>query len=94
MVTIFEFYNGPSWVPLTKQTGEFFAPKTLRDRLGGLNTMKKFLGIDKIPPALEKSFKAATKLIRELPTDLEMDIIPLKELSSLTEDIYVKTRET
>ena len=93
-VTVFEFYNSDWWVPLTKQTGEFFAPKTLRDRLGGLNTMKKFLGIDKIPPALEKSFKAATKLIRELPTDLEMDIIPLKELSSLTEDIYVKTRET
>ena len=56
--------------------------------------MKNFLGIDKTPPALEKSFKAATKLIRELPTDLEMDIILLKELSSLTEDIYVKTRET
>ena len=25
--TIFEFYNGERWVPLTKQTGEFFAPK-------------------------------------------------------------------
>ena len=25
--TIFEFYNGDRWVPLTKQTGEFFAPK-------------------------------------------------------------------
>ena len=33
-ITIFEFYNGKDiWVPLTKQTGEFFAPKTLRDRL-------------------------------------------------------------
>ena len=29
----FEFYNGNDrWVPLTKQTGEFFAPKTLRNR--------------------------------------------------------------
>ena len=55
--------------------------------------MKNFLGIDKTPPALEKSFKSATKLIRELPTDLEMETIPLKELSSLTEDIHVKTRE-
>ena len=26
--TIFGFYNGHRWVPLTKQTGEFFAPKT------------------------------------------------------------------
>ena len=30
---IFEFYNGNDrWVPLTKQTGEFFTPKTLRNR--------------------------------------------------------------
>ena len=55
--------------------------------------MKSFLSIDKTPPALEKSFKAATKLIRELPTDLEMEAIPMKELSSLAEDIHVKTRE-
>ena len=40
-VTIFEFYNGNDrWVPLTKQTGEFLAGKTLKDRLGGLNAMK------------------------------------------------------
>ena len=25
---IFEFYNGDRWVPLTKQTGAFFVPKT------------------------------------------------------------------
>ena len=93
MVTIFEFYNGPSWVPLTKQTGEFFAPKTLRDRFGGVNTMKNFLGVDKTPPALERSFKAATKLNHELPTDLAMESIPLEELSSLAKDIHIKTRE-
>ena len=55
--------------------------------------MKIFLGVDKTPPALERSFKAATKLNRELPTDLEMESIPLEELSSLGEDIHVKTRE-
>ena len=55
--------------------------------------MKIFLGVDKTPPALERSFKAATKLNRELPTDLEMESIPLEELSSLAEDIHVKTRE-
>ena len=26
--TIFEFYNGDRWIPLTKQTGKFLAPKT------------------------------------------------------------------
>ena len=37
-VKIFEFYNGDRWAHLTKQTSNFFAAKTLRDRLGGLNT--------------------------------------------------------
>ena len=54
--------------------------------------MKIFLGIDKTPPALERSFKAATKLSRELPTDLEMESIPLIRLSSLAEDIHARTR--
>ena len=40
--TIFKFYNGDRWIPLTKQTGEFFAPKTLRNRFGRVNTMKNF----------------------------------------------------
>ena len=31
--------------------------------------------------------------MRKLPTDLQMESIPLKELSSLPEDILVKTRE-
>ena len=55
--------------------------------------MKNVLGVDKTPPALERSFRAATKLSRKLPTDLEMESIPLEELSSLLEDIHVKTRE-
>ena len=55
--------------------------------------MKKFLGVDKTPPALGRSFKAATKLSRELPTDLEMESMPLEELSSLVENIHAKTRE-
>ena len=76
--TIFEFYNGDRWVPLTKQTSELFAPKTVRVRFGGVNTMKKSLSVDKTPPALERSFKAATKLKSELPTDIEMESIPRK----------------
>ena len=55
--------------------------------------MKYFLGVDKTPFALERSFKAATKLKGELPTDIEMESIPSEELSSLVEDIHVKTRE-
>ena len=42
---------------------------------------------------MEKSFNAATKLKSELPTDIEMEIIPLEKLSSLAEDIHIKTQE-
>ena len=82
------------WQSLTnKRTGEFLAAKTLREKFGGLNIMKSVLSLDETPSALERSFKAATKLRRELPTDIEMDSIPLEGLSSLVEDIHVKTRE-
>ena len=91
--TIFEFYSGNRWAPLTKQTGEFFAPKAIRYRFGEVNTMKNFLGIDRTPPALERPLSAASKLKAELPTDLETESIPLEELSSLVKDIHVKTRE-
>ena len=39
----------------------------------------------------ERSIRAASKLTAELPADLYMESIPLKELSSLVEDIQVKT---
>ena len=55
--------------------------------------MKNFLGIDRTPPSLQRLLSASIKLKTELPTDLEMESIPLKELSSLVEDIHVKTQE-
>ena len=55
--------------------------------------MKSVLSLDETPSALERSAKAATRFYRDLPTDLEMESIPLKDLSSLVEDIHVKTRE-
>ena len=54
--------------------------------------LKNFWDID-TPPVLERSISAATKLKSELPTDLQMESIPLKELSSLVDDIHIKTRE-
>ena len=76
-----------------KRTGEFLAPKRLREKFGGLNIMKSVLNLDETPTTLEKPFKGASKLSCELPTDLEMESIPLEELSSSVEDINVKTRE-
>ena len=62
------------WQSLTnKRIGEFLAASTLRDKkFGRLNIMKRALGLDEAPPALERSFKAVTKLKLELPTDIEM----------------------
>ena len=91
-VTIFEFYNGRDrWVLLTKQAGEFLPVKTLRDRFSGLNAVKKFLGLQKTSPLLERSVKTPTKLKGELATDLMMESIPLEDLSSLAEEIHLKT---
>ena len=82
------------WQSLTnKRTGEFLAAKTLREKFGGLNIIKSVLSLDKTPPSLERLISAASKLKAELPTDLQMESIPLKELSSLAEDIYTKIRE-
>ena len=55
--------------------------------------MKSVLSLDETPSALDRSVKAAVKLSRGSPADLEMESIPLKALSSLTEEIHVKTRE-
>ena len=83
-----------NWQSLTnKRTGELLAAKTLREKFGGLNVMKSVLSLDETPSALERSFKATTRLRHELPRDIEMKSIPLMELLSLVEDIHVKTRE-
>ena len=82
------------WQSLTnKPTGEFLAAKTLREKFGGLNIMKSVLSLEETPSALERSLKAATRLSRELPTDIEIESIPPEELSSLVEDNHVKTQE-
>ena len=88
------FFDAKHWQFLTnKRTGDFLAAKTLREKRGGLNVMKSVLSLDETPSALERTFKAATKLTRELPTDIQMESIPLWELLSLMEDIHVKTRK-
>ena len=89
------FLDGNShWQSLTnKHTGGFLSAKTLREKFGGLYIRKSVLNLDKTPPALEKSVKAATKLKGELLTDIEMESMPLEKLSSLVENTHIKTRE-
>ena len=86
------FFDGKHWQSvINKRTGEFFAAKTLREKFGRLNVIKSVLSLDETPSALERSFKAAIKFSPELPTDIEMESIPLGDLSSLVEDIHLKT---
>ena len=79
------FLNGyEHWQSLTnKRTGELLVTETLEGRFGGLNIIKRVLGLDETPFALERSFKATTKLRHELPTDVEKESIHLEELSLL-----------
>ena len=44
---------------------------------------KIVLNLDETPPALERSLNAVTTLRRELSKDIEIESIPLIELSSL-----------
>ena len=76
-----------------KCTGEFLAQKRLIKIFGGLSTVKSVLSLDETPPSLERSISAASKPKSELPMDLQMESILLKELWSLVEDIHGKTRE-
>ena len=75
------------------RTSEFLAPKTLREKFGGANTMKSVLSLDQTPPSLERLISATTRIKAELPTVLQIESIPLKDLLSLVADIHVKTRE-
>ena len=53
----------------------------------------KILLIEGDTPDFDRSFTAAKKLQDQLPTDLEMEDIPLQDLSTLAEQVHVVTRE-
>ena len=76
-----------------EHTSELLAAKTLTEKFGKWNVMKSVLSLDKAPSVLEGSFKAAANLKPELPMEIEMEGIPLMELSSLAEKIHGKTSE-
>ena len=75
-----------------KRTGEVLAAKTWREKFDGLNIMKSVLSLDETPPSPKRLISAATKLKSELPTDLQMESILPKKLSSLVEDLLIKAR--
>ena len=93
-ITDLLWYNGENWVSLTNQrTGEFLTVGTLKTKFGGLTPMKKFLNLEQTPPSIDRSIKAANLLKSEIPTQTDIETIPLFDLSSVVEDLRIKTRE-
>ena len=93
-ITDLLWYNGENWVSLTNQrTGEFLAVSTLKTKFGGLTLMINFLNLEQTPTSIDRSIKAANLLKSEIPTQTDIETIPLFDLSSVVEDIRIKTRE-
>ena len=93
-ITDLLWYNGENWVSLTNQrTGEFLAVSKLKTKFGGLTPMKNFLNLEQTPRSIDRSIKAANLLKSEIPTQSDIENIPLFDLSSVVEDIRIKTRE-
>ena len=93
-ITDLLWYNGENWVSLTNQrTGEFLAVSTLKTKFGGLTPMKNFLNLEQTPPSIDRSIKAANLLKSEIPTQTDIETIPLFDLPSVVEEIHIKTRE-
>ena len=76
-------------VNLTKINGEFRTPNEMKRIMGGLAAMKGMLGLDETPPLVvqQAARKAARDLNKTIPTDLEMEDIPLEDLSARTHDV-------
>ena len=53
--------------------------------------MKNFLNLEQIPPSIDRSVKAANLLKSEIPTQTDIENIPLFDI--FVEDIRIKTRE-
>jgi restriction endonuclease len=80
-----------NWVNLTKLAeGEWLADASLKQRLGGESGMIRVLG--KIPVRFERQKEAAKRLNKSLPTDLEMESIPLEELNRRVSDVDAELR--
>ena len=93
-ITDLLWYKGENWVSLTNQrTGECLAVSTLKTKFGGLTLMKNFLNLEQTPPSIDRSIKAANLLKSEIPTQTDIEAIPLFDHSSVVEDIHRKTRE-
>ena len=93
--TVELFYcNGETWVLLTnKRTRMFLGKSTLRNKFGSVERMKRILSIESNLPELDRTLTAVKKLQEQLPTDLDVEEIPLQDLSNLVEQVHVTIME-
>ena len=52
-----------------------------------------FLNLEQTPPSIDQSTKAANLLKSEIPTQTDIETKPLFDLSSVVEEMCIKTRE-
>ena len=55
----------------------FLLLQKLAMTFGGTNVMKSVLNLDETQPAMEQPFKATARFKRQLPTDIEVECVPL-----------------
>ena len=93
-ITDLLWYSGKDWVSLINQrTGEFLAVSTLKTKFGCLALMKKFLDLEQAPPSIDRLIKAANLLKSEIPTQTDVETIPLFDLSPVVEEKQEKHRK-
>ena len=99
--TELKFKVGDDWVSLSNsRNGKCFAQSTVIGRMkgggggGGGYAMKNIFRLDETPLQSERSKKAARKLAKSMPTDLEMDNISMQELSRVVINVKNEVRET
>jgi len=81
------------WVSLNdKRTGRWLADSTLLKRLGGEKALVHNLGLDNTPSRIEQAKKAVKALNDALPTQREVDAVPLENLPKLTLDLERELR--
>ena len=94
--TIFRFMtSNREWENLTnKRTGKWLADNTLKKILGGHSGMVRHLGLEDIPERFKRQKDAARRLNKSLPTDLEMESIPLDDLGRRVSDVDSELRKS
>ena len=83
-----------NWTNISdKRTGKPLAITTLKNKFGGVEAMKNFLGLDSTPIVLERSFNEAKKLSDKTPTEIEMHSMSNEKLLDSITKIQHATRD-